>query len=129
MHFTTVLSTLGLMASIALAAPKAPILAARDEDVDFTVYKDDAGNVESFVNATALGVDIFEPIPDDGVVLNDRIVAEPGTKAWAWIRAQIDINWDEVTEEQLQKRQGWANIGIGMWAQDNCKFNSSQKRM
>ncbi|EEY20020.1 hypothetical protein VDBG_06129 [Verticillium alfalfae VaMs.102] len=125
MHFTTVLSTLGLMASIALAAPKAPILAARDEDVDFTVYKDDAGNVESFVNATALGVDIFEPIPDDGVVLKDRIVAEPGTKAWAWIRAQIDINWDEVTEEQLQKRQGWANIGIGMWAQDNCQGQAS----
>ncbi|KAG7105045.1 Ribosome biogenesis protein nsa2 like [Verticillium longisporum] len=92
MHFTTVLSTLGLMASIALAAPKAPILAARDEDVDFTVYKDDAGNVESFVNATALG---------------------------------IDINWDEVTEEQLQKRQGWANIGIGMWAQDNCQGQAS----
>ncbi|KAM0322414.1 hypothetical protein ACHAQA_009481 [Verticillium albo-atrum] len=121
MHFASVLAKFGLLASVALAAPNAPILAARDDGVDFTLVKDASGAVESFKNATKLGVDIFEPIPDDGTVLEDRIIAEPGTKAWAWIRAQIDIDWDQVSEEQIQKRQGWANIGIGMWAQDNCQ--------
>ncbi|ROT38217.1 hypothetical protein SODALDRAFT_296784 [Sodiomyces alkalinus F11] len=123
MYFSSALvASLGLL-GMTQAGPVAP-LAARDV-VSFTVEKTASGEIESFANATALGVDIFGDIPDDGVREGDHVTAEPGTKAWAWIRAQIDIDWDTVPTEQLEKRQGWANIGIGMWAQDNCQGHAA----
>ncbi|KAF6839537.1 hypothetical protein CMUS01_04247 [Colletotrichum musicola] len=72
---------------------------------------------ESIVNATALGVDVYGSIPSDAVEIQaGQYTAEPGTKAWAWIRAQIDLP----ASEEVEKRQTWANIGIGMFAQDWC---------
>ncbi|KAM0321993.1 hypothetical protein ACHAQA_009734 [Verticillium albo-atrum] len=126
MHFSTILATFGTLSTLALAAPSSRNVAARgnDNDLVFTVFKDSTGEVESFKNAKALGVDIYGPIPDDGTVHDDgHVTAEPGSKAWAWIRAQADIDWSGVSKEkrdEVLKRQGWANIGIGMYAQDNC---------
>lgn len=124
MHLSTASLVAGLgLLGMAQAVPTAP-LAARDGDVTFTIEKTASGEIASFANATALGVDIFGAIPDDHVKEGDHVIAQPGSKAWAWIRAQVDIDWDSVPEEQkaqAAKRQNWANIGIGMWAQDNCE--------
>jgi hypothetical protein len=120
---SSLLFGLGLLSALAAATP-APLPA--NPAITFTVTRDAQGEIESFKNATAMGVDIFGPIPDDGVRLADRVVADPGTKAWAWMRAQVDIDWASMPEEQyksVQKRQGPANIGIGMWAQDNCEYH------
>ena len=99
--------------------------------VHTSTTKPDIGTIpESILDATALGVDVYGPIPNDAVwvELGDGIgywSAEPGTKASAWIRAQIDLNeYEENLEaagEVLEKRE-YANIGIGLWAQDNCEF-------
>lgn len=76
---------------------------------------------ESIVNATALGIDVYGAIPEDAVKVADgHYTAEPGTNAWAWIRAQIDLPDTAHTRSENEKRQ-WANIGIGMFAQDWCK--------
>lgn len=82
---------------------------------------------ESIANATALGVDVYGEIPADAVRVSDgSYTAEPGSQAWAWIRAQIDLpNTLETRNEienraALEKRQA-ANIGIGMFSQDWCK--------
>ncbi|KAM0277205.1 hypothetical protein ACHAQH_005988 [Verticillium albo-atrum] len=128
MYFSTVVATLGALSTLALAAPNSRPLAVRDDGLNFTVFTDANGDVESFKNAAALGVDIYGPIPDDGVVHDGHVTAEPGTKAWAWIRAQADIDWKHVSKEKrdaVLKRQGWANIGIGMYAQDNCQGQAS----
>ncbi|KAL9947973.1 hypothetical protein D7B24_004125 [Verticillium nonalfalfae] len=128
MHFSTILAGCGTLLSFALASPTSPLLAARHDTVSFAVFTDSNGEIESFKNAEALGVDIYGPIPDDGVVHADHVTAEPGTKAWAWIRAQADIDWAKVSKDKrdaVLKRQGWANIGIGMYAQDNCGGQAS----
>ncbi|MCJ1243179.1 hypothetical protein MMC30_000376 [Trapelia coarctata] len=52
----------------------------------------------SVANATAAGIDVY------------------GSKASLWVKAQIDIAAHPI----LSKRQGYANIGIGMFAQDWC---------
>ncbi|WQF82339.1 hypothetical protein CDEST_07353 [Colletotrichum destructivum] len=89
---------------------------------------------ESIANATALGVDVYGQIPADAVRVSDGShTAEPGSQAWAWIRAQIDLpNTLETRNEienraALEKRQA-ANIGIGMFSQDWCKshFDTGQ---
>ncbi|RFU82183.1 amidohydrolase [Trichoderma arundinaceum] len=75
--------------------------------------------IESVANATAKGIDVFGPIPGDAVQAdNGYWTAEEGTDAWAWIRAQIDI--PSHARPQSEKRQNYANIGIGMFAQDWC---------
>ena len=80
--------------------------------------------------ATALGIDVYGPIPADAVkVENGHWSAEPGTLAHAWIKAQFDIDWSRVDAEQIAKRQGYANIGIGMFAQDWCKFHGQQRNI
>ncbi|KJZ71490.1 hypothetical protein HIM_09129 [Hirsutella minnesotensis 3608] len=77
-----------------------------------------AVTAESIVNATALGVDVFGPIPNDAVKLGEgHYQAEPGTKAWAWIRAQADL---PVDESQPEKRQQYANMGVGLYIGDLC---------
>ncbi|KAL2752937.1 hypothetical protein ACRALDRAFT_1072726 [Sodiomyces alcalophilus JCM 7366] len=119
---TSLIAGLGLLA-MAQAGPVAPV-AGPEAGITFTVERTALGEIESFVNATALGVDIFGEIPDDGVREGDKVLAEPGSKAWAWIRAQIDIDWNNVPEEQkarAEKRQFWANIGVGMWTMDHCQ--------
>ncbi|KAL7782638.1 hypothetical protein V8C43DRAFT_310162 [Trichoderma afarasin] len=75
--------------------------------------------IESVANATAKGIDVFGPIPDDAVKAHEGFyTAEEGTDAWAWIRAQIDI--PAHARPATEKRQNYANIGIGMFAQDWC---------
>lgn len=77
--------------------------------------------IESVANATAKGIDVFGPIPDDAVKAHEGFyTAEEGTDAWAWIRAQIDI--PAHARPATEKRQNYANIGIGMFAQDWCKW-------
>lgn len=104
MQFSTIILSLGLAAiNGVLAAPST--VAVRDV-------------AESISNATAMGVDVYGPIPSDAVKVDaHQWTAEPGTKAWAWIRAQIDLDAGN------EKRQGSgpANIGIGMFAQDWCE--------
>ncbi|KAL0941654.1 uncharacterized protein CTRU02_204417 [Colletotrichum truncatum] len=108
MHFSTILVSAGLMAA-------GTVLAAPSQLVER------APVAESIANATALGVDVYGSIPDDATKVTDgHYTAEPGTKAWAWIRAQIDLPNTAETRSEIEKRQGWANIGIGMFAQDWC---------
>ncbi|KAK3997986.1 hypothetical protein QBC44DRAFT_364184 [Cladorrhinum sp. PSN332] len=117
MRFSTTLASLALFSATALAAPT--------EVATPTIITHDSVEIpESIVNATALGLDLYGSIPDDAVKEGDHWTAQPGTLAAAWFRAQIDL---DAYEEQLEtagapveKRQ-WANIGIGLWTQDNCQ--------
>jgi len=120
MRFSTSLALLALSLVAAIAAPT-------EQSTQGAV----ARNVpESIVNATALGIDVYGPIPADAVkVENGHWSAEPGTLAHAWIKAQFDIDWSRVDAEQIAKRQGYANIGIGMFAQDWCKFHGQQRNI
>ena len=110
MRSSTFIASISLLAAgTVLAAPSIPRAIAE---------------IESIANATALGVDVYGPIPDDAVVQDDgHYTAEVGSKAWAWIRAQIDLPRDETND--VEKRQSWANIGIGMFAQDWCTGQAS----
>lgn len=72
----------------------------------------------SIARAVARGIDVYGSIPSDAVKIADgHYTAEPGTKAWDWIRAQIDRQPGEVDGN---KKREYANIGIGMFAQDWC---------
>ncbi|RCI08398.1 hypothetical protein L249_8822 [Ophiocordyceps polyrhachis-furcata BCC 54312] len=74
-------------------------------------------SIESLANAHRMGVDVWGPIPDDAVKVKDgHYTAEPGTKAWTWIRAQIDLK----PGQGPQRRQIYANMGIGMFIGDQC---------
>ncbi|KAK4649112.1 uncharacterized protein QC761_116110 [Podospora bellae-mahoneyi] len=57
---------------------------------------------ESIVNATALGVDVWGPVPDDATKGDGFYTATPGTLGWAWIRAQQDLGSYE--EDVLESR-------------------------
>ncbi|PFH62179.1 hypothetical protein XA68_14720 [Ophiocordyceps unilateralis] len=79
-------------------------------------------SIESLANATALGIDVYGPIPADATKVEEgHYTAEPGTKAWAWIRAQIDLE----PGQGPQRRQIFANIGIGMFIGDQCTGQSA----
>ncbi|WYZ38364.1 hypothetical protein EsH8_III_000278 [Colletotrichum jinshuiense] len=113
MRFSTLFVSAGLMAAgNVLGAPG--------------FVADRAPVAESIANATALDVDVYGSIPDDAVQSADgHYIAEPGTKAWAWIRAQIDLPNTAETRAEIEKRASIekrepANIGIGMFAQDWC---------
>ncbi|EQL03200.1 hypothetical protein G6O67_005550 [Ophiocordyceps sinensis] len=100
MRFSAILPFLGAVSS-ALAAPN-PVS-------------------ESVSNATALGIDVYGPIPGDAVRAREgHWTAEPGTQAWAWIRAQIDLGNDHGPESKPEKRQQYANIGMSMFVGDLC---------
>lgn len=126
MHFSaTVLATVGFLASLAQGSPTSEL--ARSEKFTPKVFLDEDGHVESFKDAARLGIDIFGPIPSDARRVDDHWEADPDTKAWAWIRAQADIDWDTVPEEkrdEFEKRQGSgsAQINISVWTGDNCTF-------
>ncbi|KAM4055804.1 hypothetical protein HRG_008345 [Hirsutella rhossiliensis] len=106
MRFSAILPFLGTISS-ALAAPN-------------SVPSQDLA-IESIFNATALGVDVYGPIPSDAVkVSKGHYTAEPGTKAWAWIRAQSDLTSEKGSESKLEKRQQYANIGVSMFVGDLC---------
>ena len=108
MRFSASFASLALFAVVAVAAP------AESAALNAHVIP------ESIANATALGIDVYGPIPADAVRVYGHWVAQPGTRASAWMRAQIDLNPYEADQDgQVEKRQ-WANIGIGLWAMDNC---------
>ncbi|KAK4183901.1 hypothetical protein QBC35DRAFT_418001 [Podospora australis] len=82
---------------------------------------------ESVVNATALGIDIWGDLPDDAVKIAEHQWDIPeGTKAAAWLRAQSDLELYESALEargyqaHLARRQGSAEIGLGLWTGNNC---------
>lgn len=107
MRFTAVFSA--VMATGALAAPPA---SSSPDKVDY------------IANAIAKGIDLEGPIPSDAVLVKDgHYTAKEGTKAWDWIRAQIERQPEDTTN--IEKRDEWANIGIGMFTQDWCKFQTS----
>ncbi|PNP50588.1 hypothetical protein THARTR1_08804 [Trichoderma harzianum] len=106
MHFSTIIafSLFGANSALGLA-----------------ILPREIAEIESVANATAKGIDVFGPIPDDAVKAHEGFyTAEEGTDAWAWIRAQIDI--PSHARPETEKRQNYANIGIGMFAQDWCKW-------
>ncbi|KAK5998943.1 hypothetical protein PT974_01327 [Cladobotryum mycophilum] len=107
MRFSTILLS-SFLAATSLAAPS-PSTAL--------------DSIPSIADAKAKGVDVFGPIPNDAVKVKDgHYTAEPGSDAWHWIRAQIDIpNGSHPDDAEIEKRQGPANIGIGMFAQDSCR--------
>ncbi|VUC34801.1 unnamed protein product [Clonostachys rosea] len=107
------------MATLSSAMPSGQLM-SRAEELSPVVVIASNGEIESHANATALGVDIFGPIPDDHTKVDDHIVADPGSKAYAWIRARIDVDWDKVSDDV--KVADYANIGVGMWTSTGCKF-------
>jgi hypothetical protein len=109
------------MAALSSAMPSSQLM-PRAAELSPVVVTTSEGEVESHANATALGVDIFGPIPDDYTKVDDHIVADPGSKAYAWIRARIDVDWDKVSDDV--KIADYANIGVGMWTSTGCKFFS-----
>lgn len=111
MRFSASFASMALFAVVAVAAP-AEFAALNAHVIP-----------ESIANATALGISVYGPIPTDAVKVDDHWVAQPGTSASAWMRAQIDLNPYEADQgDQVEKRQ-WANIGIGLWAMDNCTLS------
>ncbi|EGR50068.1 hypothetical protein MKX07_007821 [Trichoderma sp. CBMAI-0711] len=104
MRFTTIIAS-GLFAASSV--------------LGLAILPRELAEIESIANATAKGIDVFGPIPDDAVKTDAGYwTAEEGTDAWAWIRAQIDI--PAHAHPESTKRQTFANIGIGMFAQDWC---------
>lgn len=107
MRFTTIVASGLFVANSALA---------------LAILPREIAEIESVANATAKGIDVFGPIPGDAVKAdNGYYTAEEGTDAWAWIRAQIDI--PAHARPETEKRQNYANIGIGMFAQDWCMYS------
>ncbi|KOS22319.1 hypothetical protein ESCO_001602 [Escovopsis weberi] len=103
MRFTSA-AVSAVLAATALAAPSTSL-----------------SSTSSIADAEAHGVDVFGPIPADAVKTPEgHYTAEEGTQAWRWIRAQIDIPNGAHPDDKVEKRQGAANIGIGMFAKDSC---------
>ncbi|CAP67722.1 uncharacterized protein PODANS_1_16110 [Podospora anserina S mat+] len=82
---------------------------------------------ESIVNATALGVDVWGPVPDDATKGNGFYTATPGTLGWAWIRAQQDLgSYEDLLESRgllpsaaVEKRQT-TSITVNAYSGDWC---------
>lgn len=113
MHFFASLTTLlAVGAGMATAIPTAineAGLAARDVDI-LTKCKD-------------AGIDVYGPIPKDYDSYDPKSKGyhfNAGSKAALWAAAQAYTN-----DSEHEKRQGPANIGIGMWAQDGCAGQGS----
>lgn len=86
---------------------------------------------ESIANATALGVDVWGPIPTDATKGDGYYSAEPGTLGWAWIRAQQDlVGYEEelhtrglTVPESVEKRQS-TGIQLNIYTGDWCKYRT-----
>lgn len=61
------------------------------------------------------GIDVSGPIPSDATATENGFTFEADSDASHWARAQIAL----ATSTDLTKRE-YANIGIGMFAQNNC---------
>ncbi|CAG9983562.1 unnamed protein product [Clonostachys byssicola] len=120
--FPSIVSAVFGMATLSSAMPSGQLM-SRAEELSPVVVITSEGEIESLANATALGVDIYGPIPDDYTKVDDHIVADPGSKAYAWIRARIDVDWDKVSDDV--KAADYANIGVGMWTSTGCSGSVS----
>jgi hypothetical protein len=120
MHFSTGAIAAILGSAVLVHAVPAPELVSREDEIAPFVVLNEAGEVQSFQIAADLDVDIYGDIPDDFIQMDDHIEAEPGTKAWAWIRAQGDIDWDNVPEGvSITKRN--SNLGVAIFTSTSCK--------
>jgi len=113
MHFLAGLTTLlALGAGIVSAVPTA---IPNDAGLELVVR----GAAEDiFAKCKEAGVDPYGKIPDDYEVHNKTTNSYhfgAGSNAALWAEAQAYTD-----ERKHGKRQGPANIGIGMWAQDGC---------
>ncbi|KAF8427696.1 hypothetical protein EV426DRAFT_558636 [Tirmania nivea] len=112
MYFLTGLTTLlALGASIVTAAPTAIA-----NDASFEIVARSAEDI--FAKCKDAGVDPYGKIPEDWREYNKTTniyFFDAGSKAALWAAAQVYTD-----EHKHEKRQGPANIGIGMWAQDGC---------
>ncbi|KAK0737378.1 hypothetical protein B0T21DRAFT_392498 [Apiosordaria backusii] len=122
MHFSTAISGAVALFSISVfAAPNE--LTPRENPVAIPAKL----VPESIANATALGVDVWGPIPDDATEGDGYYTAEPGTLGWAWIRAQQDLGEYEKELETrgllptaaIEKRQS-TSIIVNTYSGDWC---------
>jgi len=113
MHFFAGLTTLlALGAGIVSAIPMA---IASDAGLELTPR---SAADDIFAKCKEAGVDPYGKIPDDYTSYDETTHGyhfKAGSKSALWAAAQVYTD-----EKELVKRQGPANIGIGMWAQDNC---------
>ncbi|KAL0634115.1 hypothetical protein Q9L58_006994 [Maublancomyces gigas] len=65
-------------------------------------------------------IDIYGPIPADAIPIQGGYSFDANSDALHWVRAQIAL----ATSSDLEKRE-WANIGIGMFAQNWCTGQGS----
>lgn len=108
MHFSTLIISVGLLCTTTVGS--APAVTGR------------LVQIESIINATTLGVDVYGPIPDNAILVQEVYgTAKEGTEAWTWIRGQIDLPPPEDTVSGVAKRQKYASIGVNMFAQNWCK--------
>lgn len=113
MHFLTGLTTLlalgaGIVSAVPTALPK---------DAGLELVARGAAE-DIFAKCKEAGVDPYGEIPDDYISHNETSNGYhfgPGSKAALWAAAQVYTD-----DHKYEKRQGPANIGIGMWAQDGC---------
>ncbi|TLD11851.1 hypothetical protein PspLS_11266 [Pyricularia sp. CBS 133598] len=120
------LSTVFLSLVLPLLAAGGPITDGSGAEAPATlVVRDPAtGRPESFQNATLLGVDIFGPMPGDyEAVGNGLNKAEPGSKSWAWLRAQMDISPEDVPahrQVEFEKRQSGRSVTVNAYTGFDC---------
>lgn len=119
----TILAALGL---VGLAQAK-PLPESELEIVHISpmIKRTESGEIESHLNATAMDIDIYGPMPTDSIQEDGHHWAEIGSRAYAWARAQIDIDWDDIPIEKRRVDRTFAHdIGISYWTEDSCKSAS-----
>ena len=113
MHFLTGLTTLlalgaGIVGAIPTAIPN---------DAGLELVTRGAAE-DIFAKCKEAGVDPYGKIPDDYKSHNETTNSyyfDAGSKCALWAAAQVYTD-----DRKHEKRQGPANIGIGLWAQDGC---------
>ncbi|ELQ35917.1 hypothetical protein M0657_012176 [Pyricularia oryzae] len=120
------LSTLFLSLVLPLLAAAGPITVESGPEASSSLVIRNlaTGEPESFKNATLLGVDIFGPMPDDYEVVGEGLnKAEPGSKSWAWLRAQIDMSPEDVPAHrraEVEKRQSGRSVTVNAYTGYDC---------
>lgn len=61
------------------------------------------------------GIDVSGPIPGDSTAIEGGFTFTADSDASHWVRAQFAL-----APEQLSKRYHYANVGVGMFAQNGC---------